>query len=175
MFEDFLQIDAPINPGNSGGPVTDTLGRVVGMSTAVADQDAGPGVGLAIPIELIDRVVPDLIAYGRTAHAMLGVQFPRQVRADQAAFLEQVGLDRPAAPLQSVIPDGPADRAGIRAGDLILSLDGRVTQNGSEVKGRLGSAKPGETITVEIFRPRTQETLLLDVVLGDARSLTIRR
>ena len=175
MFEDFLQIDAPINPGNSGGPVTDTLGRVVGMSTAVADQDTGPGVGLAIPIELIDRVVPDLIAYGRTAHAMLGVQFPRQVRADQAAFLEQVGLDRPAAPLQSVILGGPADRAGIRAGDLILSIDGRVTQNGSEVKGRLGSAKPGETITVEIFRPRTQETLLVEVVLGDARGLTIRR
>ena len=89
--------------------------------------------------------------------------------------MEQVGLDRPAAPLQSVIRGGPAERAGIRAGDLILSLDGRITQNGNEVKGRLGSAKPGETITVEIFRPRTQETLLLDVVLGDARSLTIRR
>lgn len=175
LFEDFIQIDAPINPGNSGGPVTDTLGRVVGMSTAVADQDTGPGVGLAIPIDLIERVVPDLIAYGRTAHAMLGVQFPLRVRADQAAFLEQVGLDRPAAPLQSVILGGPADRAGIRAGDLILSIDGRVTQNGSEVKGRLGMAKPGETITVEVFRPSTQETLLLEVVLGDTRSLTTRR
>ena len=138
MFEDFLQIDAPINPGNSGGPVTDTLGRVVGMSTAVADQDTGDGEGSghSLSVDLIGWFLILSPTDGPPMPCWACNSPPSQGRP--SGVLGASWLGPACRPTAIGHPGGPADRAGIRAGDLILSIDGRVTQNGSEVKEASG-------------------------------------
>ena len=121
-FDDFIQTDAPINRGNSGGPLFNLDGEVIGVNTAIYSPSGGSvGIGFAIPSSLAEGVISQLIEYGKTVRGWLGVRI-QTVTPDLA---ESLGLDRAyGALVASTIPDSPAEKAGIKAGDIILEFNG---------------------------------------------------
>tara|TARA_B100001989_G_scaffold202328_1_gene150725 strand:- start:5746 stop:7194 length:1449 start_codon:yes stop_codon:yes gene_type:complete len=121
-FDDFIQTDAPINRGNSGGPLFNLDGEVIGVNTAIYSPSGGSvGIGFAIPSSLAEGVINQLIQYGKTVRGWLGVRI-QTVTPDLA---ESLGLDRAyGALVASTIPDSPAQKAGIKAGDIILEFNG---------------------------------------------------
>jgi S1-C subfamily serine protease len=120
-----IQTDAAINPGNSGGPLLDLEGRVIGVnSQIISPSRASAGIGFAVPVNTVKRVVPQLIAQGRYAHPWLGVQ-PLGLTPERAQAFREAGMDVPVDEgllMIEVVPGGPADRAGIRGGDRIVQL-----------------------------------------------------
>ncbi len=121
-FDDFIQTDAPINRGNSGGPLFNLDGEVIGVNTAIYSPSGGSvGIGFAIPSSLAEGVIDQLIQYGKTVRGWLGVRI-QTVTPDLA---ESLGLDKAyGALVASIIPNSPAEKAGIRAGDIILEFNG---------------------------------------------------
>jgi serine protease Do len=149
---DYLQTDAAINPGNSGGPLVNTKGEVIGINAAIASQTGFySGYGFAIPITLARSVMNDIIQYGRVRRAVLGVVI-QDVRAEdaQAAGLENIhgALVGGASP-GSV---SPAIKAGIQAGDVIVTLDGKDIDRVAELQRLIRTHKPGETVDVGVMR-----------------------
>jgi serine protease Do len=149
---DYLQTDAAINPGNSGGPLVNTNGEVIGINSAIASQTGFySGYGFAIPITLAKSVMNDIIQYGRVRRAVLGVVI-QDVRAEdaQAAGLKTIhgALVGGASPGSA----SPATKAGIQAGDVIVSLDGHDIDRVAELQRLIRSHKPGETVDVGVMR-----------------------
>jgi S1-C subfamily serine protease len=126
-FQEFLQTDAAINPGNSGGPLVDLDGRVVGINTAIASRDGGSsGLGFAIPADVAQVVMDRIIKKGRVDRGWLGVNMRRL--DPEVAY--RLGIDGGVV-IAGVLKDSPADRAGLREGDIVVSLNGRRTENAS--------------------------------------------
>jgi S1-C subfamily serine protease len=151
-YENYLQIDAPINPGSSGGPVTDHLGHVVGMSTAIADDAANPvsegrftGVALAIPIEMIDAIVPQLIEEGRVHRGLLGI---RALNTDRpiASILAAKMIDGGGF-VARVAEDSPVFEAGLRVGDVIWLCNDAPLMDVSKLRELMLS---GDDIKLEV-------------------------
>ncbi|HET8949684.1 MAG TPA: trypsin-like peptidase domain-containing protein [Solirubrobacteraceae bacterium] len=147
-----IQTDAAINPGNSGGPLLDDQGHVIGINSQIATNgsDSNSGVGFAVPIDTVKQVVPKLLADGKIARAWLGV-----ATADAAP--------RDGAVVQQV-QGAPAQKAGLRPGDTILSFDGRTIKSASDLGQAVLTRKPGDTVKVEVQRNGSRETL--NVTLG---------
>lgn len=123
-FTNFIQTDAAINPGNSGGPLLNILGELIGLNTAIQAQ--AQGIGFAIPINKARRVVDELVTSGRVAHVWLGLDGQDLDQASASYF----GLSRTAGMLATrVHPGTPADRAGLRAGDVLLAIDGQRVED----------------------------------------------
>jgi serine protease Do len=155
-YEDFLQTDAAVNPGNSGGPLVNLRGEVVGMNTAIATQNGQyQGVSFAIPINFASDIVQRLLRDGRVTRAWLGVTI-RNVVPEVA---EANGLDRPeGVQIQEVLEDGPAERAGLRRGDVIVAMDGAPTARVSSFRNRVSLSEPGQHVEFDVLRdgaPRT--------------------
>ncbi len=146
VIEDVIQTDAALNPGNSGGALADSAGRVVGINTAVA----GIGLGLAIPVNATTRmIVQTLRAEGRVRRAYLGlVGVPAPLPADIAARTGQDGGVR----IVEVIGDGPADRAGLRRGDLVLSVARIEVRDAQGIQRQLFAAAIGTSVPVTVLR-----------------------
>lgn len=143
----FLQTDASINPGNSGGPLINLRGEAIGINSAI--NAAGQGIGFAIPINLVKKLIPELKQNGRVSRSWLGVGI-RPVTADLA---EGFGLDRPRGALVAqVVPDGPADKAGIEPGDVITKFDGKIIEDASELPLLAGLAGVGRKVELEVYR-----------------------
>lgn len=149
-IEDFIQTDAVINPGNSGGPLVDLRGRVIGINTAIATNTGSyEGYGFAIPIDLAKRVAEDIIRHGKVLRPYIGVSISNidQTMARALGLKEAEGVM-----VQSVVSNSPAQKAGIKAGDVILKFDGTKVLHPNQLQALVASKSPGEKATVEIFR-----------------------
>jgi serine protease Do len=158
----FIQTDAAINPGNSGGPLFNLQGEVIGINSQIYSQSGGyMGLSFAIPIDVADKVREQLIKNGRVVRSMIGVRI-QNVRAAEA---EAFGLDRPRGALVSdVSPGGPADKAGIRPGDIILSVDGRPVESNSSLPTMISTMVPGTETELEVWRDGKLRKVKLRVV-----------
>jgi len=159
-YDDFIQTDASINPGNSGGPLFNIDGEVVGINTAIVQ--GGQGIGFAIPVNAAKNIVPQLREKGKVTRGWLGVTV-QEVSEDLA---KSFGLNEAEGALVSeVAPDSPADKAGIRRGDIILSFKGKKIKTLSDLPRLVAAAKVGERTTVVIFRDGEEKTI--SVQLGE--------
>ncbi len=162
---DVIQTDAAINPGNSGGPLLNLEGQVVGVNFAInSPVRANSGVGFAIPVSVVRRVVPALIEEGAYHYAYLGIA-GRTVDAD-VAEQEDLPENLLGAFVAQVAPDGPADKGGVKAGDVIVAIDGMpVRQFEDLVSYLVTQAEPGQEVTLTVVRDGKK--LDLDVKLGE--------
>ncbi|GIW71229.1 MAG: serine protease [Planctomycetota bacterium] len=162
-FEDFIQTDAAINPGNSGGPLLTLDGRVVGVNTAIASRTGGyQGIGFAIPSALARSVVTQLIETGRVVRGYLGVV----IQDLSPELIEALGLKRrEGALVAEVSPGSPAERAGLRQGDLIVGLDGRAVATSAELRNAVAMLAPGTAVKLQVVRDG--EELELEVTVGE--------
>lgn len=159
-FDDFLQIDAAINQGNSGGPAFNLHGEVIGVNTAIFSPSGGNvGIGFAIPSSLAEKVIADLKDDGRIERGWLGVQI-QAVTEEVAASLD---LDKPhGALVAKVTPGSPADKAGLKRGDIIIEVEGDEVKSVRALPRIIAGIKPGTKIDAAVWRD------------GKSKSLTVR-
>ena len=149
-IDSVIQTDAPINPGNSGGPLLDRSGRVIGVNSQIetGGSQGNVGIGFAVPSNTVRQVVPALTRGEKIERAYLGVQ------TSPASMSSQKG-----AQVQSVVSGGPADRAGIRTGDVITGIDGKNVGEPSDVTQALSDDSPGKVVEVELHRDGSNVTV----------------
>jgi serine protease Do len=153
-YDDFIQTDASINPGNSGGPLFNAQGEVVGINTAIVA--GGQGIGFAIPINMAKTIIPQLKDKGKVTRGWLGVQ-TQSLTAELAASF---GLqEEKGALVADVIKDTPAEKAGLKSGDIILEFDGKPVKDASELIKIVAGSPPGKTVKLRIFRDRKEQTV----------------
>ncbi|RZJ12327.1 MAG: Do family serine endopeptidase [Rubrivivax sp.] len=157
----FIQTDAAVNPGNSGGPLFDAAGRVVGVNAQIYSQSGGfQGLAFSIPVDVALKVKDQIAAHGKVEHARLGVTL-QDLSAPLAASF---GLDAPdGALVSSVQPGSAAAKAGLKAGDVITGVDGEPVRVAGDVSSRVGLARPGDKLKLELWRDksRVSETVAL--------------
>ena len=155
-FDDFIQTDAPINRGNSGGPLFNLDGEVIGVNTAIYSPSGGSvGIGFAIPSSLAEGVINQLIQYGKTVRGWLGVRI-QTVTPDLA---ESLGLDRAyGALVASTIPDSPAEKAGIKAGDIILEFNGGEVTEMRKLPRLVAEAQVSKNSKIVVWRNEKKVT-----------------
>ncbi|MDX5331303.1 MAG: PDZ domain-containing protein, partial [Caulobacteraceae bacterium] len=149
-FVDFIQIDAPINRGNSGGPTFDIYGRVIGVNTAIFSPSGGSvGIGFAIPAATADTITKQLIARGSVTRGYIGATIQNYTR-DMAAA-QGLG-DQRGAIVSDTVPGGPSDKAGLQAGDIVISVNGVAVKTSSELTREVAKASAGDTLRLEVIR-----------------------
>ena len=160
-YEDFIQTDAAINPGNSGGALVDAEGRLIGINTAIYSRGGGnQGIGFAIPTDLARGIMVSLIEYGKVTRGYLGVRIQDitpllakefDLKNDQGALVGEV------------VPNGPADKAGLKDGDVIISFNGTPVTDSRHLKLEVAGIAPGEKVPVEIVRDGSHKTVEVKV------------
>ena len=161
-YGSFIQTDAAINPGNSGGALVNLRGELVGINTAIYSQSGGyMGIGFAIPVDLTRTVLAQLVEHGEVRRGLLGVTI-----ADVGATTsEALGMeDTQGVLVTSVTPDGPADQAGVKAGDVLLAIDGERMRDQTQLKSRIGATAPETRVNLRILRKKREKTIA--VTLG---------
>ena len=156
-YEDFLQTDAPINQGNSGGALINMKGELVGINSQILTPSGGNiGLGFAIPSNMARQVMDQLKTDGKVSRSQLGVTI-QNVTADIAASLKLPDVS--GALVSGVVPDGPAARAGLRQGDVIVALDGEKLADNNALRNRIASTKPGSNVAIDVLRDGRTQTL----------------
>jgi serine protease Do len=160
-YDDFIQTDASINPGNSGGPLFNMAGEVVGINTAIFSQSGGNiGIGFAIPVNLVKNLVPELETKGTVTRGWLGVS----VQPMTPDLARSFGLDQERGALVGdVVAQGPADKAGIKRGDVIVSYDGKKVEQSVTLPGLVAATPVGKTVPVEILRSGKSQTVKVPI------------
>jgi serine protease Do len=149
--ENFIQTDAAINPGNSGGALVDLSGSVIGINSAIAAGGGGTyiGYGFAIPVNLAKAVAQDLIAHGKVSRGYIGIN----IGEVDNAIAKSLGMDAPKGIIiQGIVEDGAASHADLKAGDIILEIDGREVNRPNELQSYVASLTAGTTVKLKIFR-----------------------
>jgi serine protease Do len=153
-FENFIQTDAAINFGNSGGPLVDLRGNVVGINTAI--NAAGQNIGFAIPVDVARRILPQLRENGRVVRGYLGVSINNLSRSEAEAF----GLSSSdGALVEQVVPGHAAEKAGVRHGDVIVSVDGEMLEDTRELIDTISAMPPGTEVELGIIRNGKRQDL----------------
>jgi serine protease Do len=162
-YEDFIQTDAAINPGNSGGALVNLRGEVVGINTAIATRSgANEGIGFAIPMNMAREIMDKLREDGKVVRGWLGVQ----IQDVDEGMAEAMDLDRTGGVVVGdVIADGPADRAGIERGDVILELNGDGVANVKQLRTEVASTAPGTRVDLLVLRGGRERSIT--VTLGE--------
>ena len=160
-FEDFIQTDAAINPGNSGGALTDTSGNLIGINTAIYSRSGGSlGIGFAIPVHIAKQIMEQIVQTGGVTRGWLGVSMQDMTQE----LAESFGLEQPnGALIAGVLKDGPADKAGIKAGDIMIAISGKPLKNSSEMLNVVAALAPGETATVTVIRNKQEKSIPIKV------------
>jgi serine protease Do len=154
-FEDFLQTDAPINQGNSGGALVSLAGELVGINSQILSRTGGSiGIGFAIPSNMTKNIMEQLVADGKVKRGMLGVI----IQGIDGTLAKTFGLsDNRGGLIAEVKPGSAADKAGLEAGDVILSVNGERAEDSNNVRNKVSSAKPGSEITLQIWRDKKEQ------------------
>ncbi|WP_101065967.1 DegQ family serine endoprotease [Roseovarius salinarum] len=160
-YDDYIQTDAAINRGNSGGPLFNMDGEVIGVNTAILSPSGGSiGIGFSMAANVVTRVVDQLQEYGETRRGWLGVRI-QDVTEDVA---EAIGMEEVRGALVTDVPEGPAREAGMKAGDVIVSFDGKDVEDTRGLVRQVGNTAVGKTVRVVVFRDGQTKTL--KVTLG---------
>ena len=149
-YEDFIQTDAAINPGNSGGALVDANGNLTGINTAIFSKSGGSqGIGFAIPVKLATEVMKSIIEHGQVIRGWLGIE----VQPLTKDLAESFGLTgRPGIVVAGIFRDGPAQKAGLQLGDVILSIDGEPAGDGRKSMNQVARIKPTDKVTILVMR-----------------------
>jgi S1-C subfamily serine protease len=176
-YEDFIQTDASINPGNSGGPLVDVEGKLIGINAVI--QTASPyaqgniGIGFAVPVNLAVRVAKDLIEHGRVLRPWIGIQMREAEERGEGAPVARRGRSARAAAetaatpaikgvlIAEIVAQGPADKGGLHAGDVITSVDGQAVASVHDVQKVVWRRGSGEALRVEVHRDGKQKSVLV--------------
>jgi serine protease Do len=160
-FVPFIQTDVAINPGNSGGPLINLRGEVVGINSQIYSRSGGfMGISFAIPMDEAMRVSDQLRANGRVIRGRIGVQIAPVTKE----VAESIGLGKPAGALvQSVESGGPAEKAGVEAGDIIVKVDGKAVEKSGDLPRLIGNTKPGSKAALQVFRRGSTRELTVTV------------
>jgi S1-C subfamily serine protease len=166
-----IQTDAAINPGNSGGPLLDSAGRLIGVNTAIySPSGASAGIGFAIPVDEVNRIVPKLIRDGKFVRPAIGIEPARPELQESLQLPKGVAVIR-------IVPDSPAQKAGIRpfmraadgslvTGDIIVGLAGKPVANIDDLLAALEQHQPGETVALSILRGKDKLDLQITLSIG---------
>jgi len=160
-YDDFLQTDAAINPGNSGGPLFNLRGEVVGINTAIVSPQIGQGIGFAVPINLAKALLPQLQAKGKVTRGYMGVRVSDLTPDLVQAFGLPPGTK--GALVQQVEPKKPAAKAGLDAGDVILSLNGKPVDTSGALTRGVALIPPGQKVTLEYLRGGAKKSVTFTV------------
>lgn len=169
-YQDFLQTDASINPGNSGGPLVNLNGEVIGINTAILGPGGNIGIGFAVPSDMAKPVVKELIQTGKVRRPYLGISM-QELTSDMAKAMG--GPDKGAL-VQALTPGAPADKAGVKRGDIIIKVDGKPIKNSREVQRQVLSRRVGDPVSLELWRDGKTVTLTAKAaeLPGDEGSVT---
>ena len=169
-YENFIQTDASINPGNSGGALVNLRGELIGINTAIlaAGGAGNVGIGFAIPINMVRQIVDQLIEYGEVRRGLLGVIMQNLTPELSQAF----GLDlHQGVVISQVIEDTAAEEAGLKAGDVVVSINGAPVKSASAMRNMVGLLRVGEEMNITVIREGKKKTMT--AVIRDAKDLSV--
>ncbi|WP_431211238.1 PDZ domain-containing protein [Puia sp. P3] len=160
-IESFIQTDAAVNPGNSGGPLINTDGQLVGINSAIASPTGSyAGYSFTIPVNIVKKVVNDIMKFGTPQRAFLGISYPRDDMSEDQK--KEAGIkDGEGVYVMDATADGAAAHAGIKKGDVITKLNGINVVTGAEMVGQIATYSPGDKITVTYKRDGKESTVPL--------------
>jgi len=160
-YEDFIQTDASINPGNSGGPLVNLQGQCVGINTAILSPGGGNiGIGFAVPINMARRVMDQILRYGEVKRGRIGVAI-QDLTPDLADAMKTSHTT--GAVIAKVETGSPAERAGLRNGDLVVALNGTVVNSGTQLRNLIGLARIGDEVTLTIDRRGSEYSIAVRI------------
>ncbi|HSP05767.1 MAG TPA: DegQ family serine endoprotease [Acidobacteriota bacterium] len=159
-YDDFIQTDASINPGNSGGPLLNLRGEVIGINTEIASRTGqSAGIGFAVPIDLAKEILPQLKTAGRVTRGQLGITIQSQW---SDALAKEFGVDHGAL-VSDVTKGSPAEKAGVKQGDVIVEYNGKALTEGNDLPRLVAATKPGTKVDIKVVRDKKEKTMSVEV------------
>ncbi|MEW6206229.1 MAG: Do family serine endopeptidase [Pseudomonadota bacterium] len=160
-FENFIQTDAAINPGNSGGALVDTAGNLLGINTAIYSRSGGSlGIGFAIPAKTVQGVLNQIVRTGTVTRGYIGVE-QQNITEELASAFDLPQKD--GVIIAGIVKDGPADKAGLKVGDILLKLDDKNITDTTQMLNQIAAYAPGEKKSVELLRDGKRETVTIEI------------
>ncbi|HEX4842588.1 MAG TPA: trypsin-like peptidase domain-containing protein [Limnobacter sp.] len=160
-FENFIQTDAAINPGNSGGALVDTAGNLLGINTAIYSRTGGSlGIGFAIPAKTVQNVLSQIVRTGTVTRGYIGVE-QQNITAELATAFDLPQRD--GVIIAGIVKDGPADKAGLKVGDILLTLDGQKIQDTTQMLNLIAGYAPGDKKVIKLLREGKENAVTIEI------------